>query len=143
MIYLLSTQALLDLLAGEAPITTWLRGIPLQPVEISAVSIGQAQETIQQVKSIAARKNHERQLSIIVATANNIQGVIPFGEVAAGIWSELQGMTLKYTKPDGTMTDLSSESRMVVATALDRGATLVEAPQPYHQAIQRLTVESP
>jgi predicted nucleic acid-binding protein len=143
MIYLLSTQVLLDLLTGEEPIATWLRGIPLQPVEISAVSIGQALETIQQVKSIAARKNLERQLSIIVATANNSQGVIPFDEDAAGIWSELQGMTLKYRKPDGTMTDLSSESRMVVATALDRGATLVEAPQPYHQAIQRLTVESP
>ncbi len=143
MIYLLSTQSLLDLVTGEVLMTTWLRGIPLQPVEISTVSIGRVLETIRKVENIAARKHYERQLSIIVTAANHIQGVVPFDEDAAKIWSELQGLTLKYTLPDGTMTDLSSESRMVVATALARGATLVEAQQPYHQSIERLTIESP
>ena len=115
----------------------------MQQVEISAVSIGQAVDTIQQNTNPARRKNFERQLDNIITTVRSNQGVIPFNENAARIWADLQAMTLEYKKSDGTTTELSSASRMVVATALEQGATFVEGSQPYHAAVQGLTVVSP
>jgi predicted nucleic acid-binding protein len=142
-IYLLATQTLLDVLAGEERINAWLHEVPMREVEISAVSIGQAHTMIQQVENAAARENLERQLSKVVTIARACQGVIPFDEGAARVWASLQEPTLTYQRPDGAETELSSESRMVVATALARGATLVEAKQPYHDAIPDLSVVSP
>ena len=143
MIFLLSTQSLLDLLSGNPTLHQWLSGIPMQQVEVSAVSIGQALDTIQKNTSPARRNGFQRELGKIVTVVRSNQGVIPFDEGAAGIWADLQARTLEYKKPDGSMTELSSASRMVVATALKRGAALVESPQPYHAAIPGLTIVSP
>ena len=78
-----------------------------------------------------------------VVVVRSSQGVIPFDEAAAKIWADLQARTLQYKQSNGVMTELSSASRMVVATALRRGATFVESSQPYHAAISGLTVVSP
>lgn len=142
-IFFLSTQSLLDVLGGNANLLKWLSAIPMQQVEISAVSIGQALDTIQQNANGAQRKNFERGLDHIAATARSNQGVIPFDEGAARIWADLQARTLEYKKPNGGTTGLSPASRMVVATALQRGATFVESPQPYHAALPALAVFSP
>ena len=143
MIFFLSTQSLLDVLGGNENIHNWLATIPMQQVEISAVSIGQALDTIQQNSNASKRKSFERQLELIIITVKSNQGVIPFDEEAARIWADLQARTLQYKKLDGTTTELSSASRMVVATALQQGATFVESSQPYHSAIPDLTTFSP
>jgi len=143
MIFFLSTQSLLDVLSGTENILKWLSGIPMQQVEISAVSVGQALDTIQQNANAAKRKNFERQLDRIVTTVRSNQGVIPFYEDAAPVWADLQARTLEYKRADGSTTELSHTSRMVVATALKRGATFVESSQPYHAAIPGLTIVSP
>jgi len=143
MIFFLSTQSLLDVLSGKGNTFKWLLGIPMQQVEISAVSVGQALDTIQRNTNAAIRKNFERQLEILVTAVKSSQGVIPFDEDAARIWADLQARTLEYKKPDGSITELSPASRMVVASALQRGATFVESSQPYHAAIPDLTVVSP
>jgi hypothetical protein len=80
---------------------------------------------------------------MIVATVRSSQGVIPFDEDAARIWADLQARTLEYKMSDGSTTELSPASRMVVATALKQGATFVESSQPYHAAIPGLTIISP
>ena len=143
IIFFLSTQSLLDVVGGDTNILKWLSGIPMQQVEISAVSIGQALDTIQQITNAAMRKNFERQLDRLVLTVRSNQGVIPFDEDAAKIWADLQSRTLEYKMPDGSTTELSSASRMVVATALNHRATFVESSQPYHGAISGFTVVSP
>ena len=142
-IFFLSTQSILDVLSGSTNIMRWLSTIPMQQVEISAISIGQALDTIREVTNTANRKNFERQLNTFVSTVRSNKGVIPFDEAAAGIWADLQTRTLHYKKSDGSMTHLSAVSRMVVATALHRGATFVESQQPYHAAISDLIVVSP
>ncbi len=146
-IFFLSTQSLLDVLGGKGNTFKWLMGagarIPMQDVEISAVSIGQALDTIQRNTNAVMRKNFERQLTLLVTTVRSSQGVIPFDEGAARIWADLQARTLEYRKSDGSTTELSPASRMVVATALRRGATFVESSQPYHAVIPDLTIFSP
>jgi predicted nucleic acid-binding protein len=143
MIYMLSTQSLLDLLGGNPGITKWLSSVPVQQVEISAVSVGQAIDTIQQSANAANRNYFQRQLDRIVVTVKSSDGLIPFDEGAARMWAELQSMKLDYKMRDGSNTELSAESRMVVATARDRGATFVEDSQPYHAAIPDLQIVSP
>ena len=144
VIFFLSTQTILDVLGGSTNIIKWLSTIPMQQVEISAISIGQALDTIHRnVTNTANKKNFERQLNTFVSTVRSNKGVIPFDEAAASIWADLQTRTLQYKKSDGSMTDLSAVSRMVVATALHRGATFVESQQPYHAAISDLIVVSP
>jgi len=143
MIYVLSTQSLLDLLGGKPSIMNWLSTVSMQDVEISAVSIGQALDTIQQKPNAAQRKNFERQLDRIVTTVKSSDGLISFDEGAARIWAELESKTLAYRTRDGNTTELSHASRMVVATALRRGAMFVEDSQPYHAAIPGLQVVSP
>lgn len=140
MIFFLSTQSLLDVLSGKPNVLKLLESIPVQQVEISAVSIGQALDTIQQIKNLAIRKSFERPLETLIATVKSNQGVIPFDEAAARIWAELQARKLECKKPDGNTTQLSPASRMVVATALQRGAMFVESSQPYHADIPGLNV---
>jgi predicted nucleic acid-binding protein len=143
IIFFLSTQSLLDALSGAGNTYNWLSQVTMQQVEISAVSIGQALDTIQQNTNGAVRRNFEQQLERLVVVVRSSQGVIPFDEAAAKIWADLQARTLQYKQSNGVMTELSSASRMVVATALRRGATFVESSQPYHAAISGLTVVSP
>jgi predicted nucleic acid-binding protein len=144
MIYVLSTQCLLDLLVGEKYILDWIAKVRLQQVEISAVSIGQALDTItRDITDPAQRKNFERELGNIVTAAQIHQRVIPFTDETARIWADLLGRKLPCTTPGGGTDDLSAASRMVVATALQRGASLVDKPQPYHATIPDLNVTHP
>lgn len=115
----------------------------MQFVQISAVSIGQALELIQQRANPAKRNDYERQLDKLLLIARANQNIIPFDEEAAKIWTDLKVRTLDYKVPGGGATQLSSESRMVVASTMAQGAQLVEAPQPYHAAIPGLIVVNP
>lgn len=142
MIYLLSTQSILDILCGETKAQAWQKSVPANAVEVSAVSIGQALVTIQAIEKAARRHAFETALSGFVSAAKVSQGIIPFDEEDALLWADLASLSLPYTAPDGTSAELSPSSRMVVATALHRGATLVEAPQPYHGRIKGLKTVS-
>jgi predicted nucleic acid-binding protein len=139
MIYLLSTQCLLDILTAEPDITKWMKDKPAQSVEVSSVSIGQAYIEIAKVGDVAFRKQLEGDFEKILLTLQAYQGIVPFEGNAPKVWATLASMTLMH---DQTR-ELSPESRMVVATALTRNATLVDKPRPYHAQLPTLKVQSP
>ena len=62
MLYLLSTQVLLDILGKQSPGTQWMTTAPAGSVEISVVSIGQAQRYIGKLSSASEREKLMRAL---------------------------------------------------------------------------------
>lgn len=139
MIYLLSTQSLLDLLTGQPEMEASMEGKQARSVEISSVSIGQVLRQIQAVNAVAARRELDSAFEKLLMVFHTYQGVIPFDEAASKTWATLSSMTLMHD----SSVELSSESRMVVATALVRNATLVDADRPYHAVLPVLSVENP
>jgi predicted nucleic acid-binding protein len=143
MIFLLSTQALLDILTDEPAMANWRLKTPVNAVEVSAVSIGEAITTIEKVSNPGRRRALGTALDIFVATASRYQGITPFEENIARIWADIEATPdLIGRSVSGREDELSSPARMIVATCLVRGATLVEAPQPYHSKV-KLKVVSP
>jgi hypothetical protein len=142
VIHLLSTQILLDAVAGRASILAWLNTASLTDIEASAVSIGQARDAISRLPA-SRRRSLETGLDRFIDTLDIHQGIIAFDRAAGEMWAQLMGIHLPYSRPDGTATALSAPSRMVVATALSRGAVLVESTQPYHSHIIALRTLSP
>jgi len=145
MSYLLSTQFLLDVLGSRRPATDWIDKVPTRSVEISVVSIGQAMQQIEARARPSDREAMLRDLRRIEASFDipGHQGVIPFEAEAARVWSRLIAAELPCTNGAGASFSLSLASKMVVATALARSATLVERPQPYHDLVDGLIVEHP
>lgn len=151
MAYFLSNQVLLDILGKQEAATQWMAQIPQGSVEISVLSIGQAQREIAKLCSASTREKLLRSLRRIEAAMigkdREHDGVVPFDAEAARIWAELADADLTYIvrRPHGSEEEksLGHVARLVVASALARGATLVEAPQPYHGKIARLSVENP
>lgn len=147
MIYIFSTQALLDLLSGKPTITEWHKTAPARSVEVSVISIGQALRQIAGLASQNQRERLARALRRFEATLDAYDGVVPFDAEAARAWAQLMDADLRYTgrNIDGDEKDvaLGVANRMVVATALARGGTIIENPQPYHDQVERLLVEHP
>ena len=139
MIYLLSTQSLLDLLTGEPDMMKWMKDKPAKSIEVTSVSIGQAYIEIAKVTDIAYRKQLEKNFERILLTLQSYQGIVPFEGNAAKVWATLTTMALMHDQHK----ELSPESRMVVAIALTRNAALVDQPRPYHAVLPALKVQSP
>ena len=139
MIYLLSTQSLLDLLTGQPDMETWMKDKQARSVEISSVSVGQVLRQIHAETNVAERKELESAFEKLLMVFRAYRGVMPFDEPASKTWSTLCSMTLMHD----ASAELSSESRMVVATALTRNATFVDANRPYHADLPSLNVENP
>lgn len=139
MIFMLSTQSLLDLLTGQPGMDVWMRAKQARSVEISSVSVGQVIHHISAQSDVAYRDRLTRAFEKLLQTFHGYQGVIPFDEDASRTWSTLLTMELMHN----ASTELSSESRMVVASALTRSATFVDAKRPYHAKLVSLKVDSP
>ncbi len=139
MIYLLSTQSLLDLLTGQPEMETWMEDKQARSVEISSVSVGQVLREIHNEANVAERKELESAFDKLLMVFHTYQGVIPFDEAASKTWATLCSMELMHD----SSSELSSESRMVVATALTRNAIFVDADRPYHTELISLNVENP
>ncbi|GAB7552248.1 hypothetical protein NRB_17500 [Novosphingobium sp. 11B] len=143
MAMLLSTQALLDTLGGEQRIMAWHSATPANQVELSAVSIGQVLDLLAGIAHGGRRQAFENALNSFVALVNNYGNVVAFDEACARQWPDLLGVPLPHVTSTGVQSDLSAASRMVVATALARNATLIEDPQPYHAQVGGLRVQAP
>lgn len=147
MIYLLSTQAVVDILSGEPSISQWLSKVPRTSVEVSVVSIGRVTKQIGALTNPGQRANLSRSLRRLQATLDLHSGVVPFDIDAARFWSQLMTANLTYVIPGSNNpvvpVPLDLAERMVVATALARGGAIVEAPQLYHSQISNLVVENP
>lgn len=139
MIYLLSTQSLLDLLTGEPAMEAWMKVKQARSVEISTVSVGRVLRMIQTVSDAAERKSLESAFDRLLAAFRIYQGIIPFDESTTKVWAMLLSKKLMHDSSN----ELSSESRMVVATGFARNATLVDESRPYHAELESLNVENP
>lgn len=135
MIHFLSTQTILDILAGQERTKQWLASIALNSVEISAVSIGQVSYKIRQLENAGQRRAFERALPGFVSAMHIHQGIVPFDENAAEIWPTLMEMDLRYQTPGGSESSVSATTRMTLASVLSRNASYVDDPQPFHTAI--------
>jgi len=142
LIYLLSTQALLDILTDEPVVVAWRKTVAANAIEISAVSIGEVIAAIEAQEQSARRRDLHAALNVVIAVAGSYQGIIPFDDKAAQVWAHLERLDLRVRPPSGQLGELNSPGRMVLATCLSRAATLVEGPQDYHSKV-KVNVVSP
>lgn len=119
--------------------TKWMQDKPAKSIEVSSVSVGQVHAEVAKIQDVAFRQQLEIAFDKFLLTLQAYQGIVPFEGNAPRTWAILSSMTLMH---DAT-TELSPESRMVVAAALSRNATLVDKPRPYHAALPTLKVQSP
>jgi predicted nucleic acid-binding protein len=142
MVYLLSSQSLLDMLGDEPAMKAWTGTVQANSIKLSSVSIGQALYQIEQEQDANLRAELDDALEKTIRSLQIYEGIVPFDVSAARTWSKL--MRMKLLHQDGSNPiPVSSESRMVVATALAKGFTLVDAARPFHSTVQRLKVISP
>jgi predicted nucleic acid-binding protein len=142
MVYLLSSQSLLDMLGDEPAMKAWTGTVQANSIKLSSVSIGQALYQIEQEQDANLRAELDDALEKTIRSLQIYEGIVPFDASAARTWSKL--MRMKLLHQDGSNPiEVSSESRMVVATALAKGFTLVDAARPFHSTVQRLKVISP
>jgi predicted nucleic acid-binding protein len=142
IVYLLSSQSLLDMLVDEPAMKAWKGTVQASSIKLSSVSIGQALYEIEQQQDANLRAELNDALEKTIRSLEIYDGVVPFDGNAAMTWSKLMRMKLLH-KDGSNPIDVSSESRMVVATALDKGFTLVDASRPFHSSVQGLKVKSP
>jgi len=142
IVYLLSSQILLDMLSDEPAMKAWKGTVQASSIKLSSVSIGQALHQIEQEPDANLRAELEDALEKTVRSLEIYDGIVPFDANAARTWSKLMRMKLLH-KSGANSIEVSAESRMVVATALDKGFTLVDAPRPFHSAVAGLKIKSP
>lgn len=140
-IYLLSTQSLLDTLTNEPAMKAWKATVPASSIKLSSISIGLALNDIAEVRDSNEKDELNDALDKTIQSVKIYDGIVPFD--AALVWSKLMRMKKLLHQDGPDPIEVSSESRMVVATALDKGFTLVDAPRPFHSAIPKLKVKSP
>lgn len=142
IVYLLSTQSLLDMLVDEPAMKAWKTTVLASSIKMSSVSIGQALREIERVEDANLRAELNDSLEKTIRGLQIYDGIVPFEANTAITWSKL--MRMKLVHRDGpNPVEVSSESRMVVATALEKGFTLVDAPRPFHSAVRGLKIKSP
>jgi hypothetical protein len=136
--YLLSTQALMDLICGQPEMSRWVGSVAAAEVHVSAVSIAHVQAEISATPADEGRDELDRALRAFLAYARRANVVEIFDEEAAQVFARL---------PHGQLllddAELGDMSRMVVSTAIDRNLELVEEPQPYHADIGNLRTVDP
>lgn len=137
--YLLSTQALMDLICGQPDMARWVRSVAAADVHISSVSVAHVQAEVIATSADEGRDELEHALRGVLAYARRAKSLEVFDEEAAEVYARLPGEAL-YLDDDAEMSDMS---RMVVATAIDRNLELVEEPQPYHAEIGNLRTVDP
>lgn len=140
--YLLASQTLFDLICGHPNVTAWASATPLNQVGISAVSLGVVAAEVERTSAAAGRAQLDSNLRKAHGIARRLNRVEGFGEAEAAAWAGIMDMGLRIAIQHG-QSDLGDPSRMVVATALTRGLTLVERAQPYHGVLTSLPVVDP
>ncbi|WP_327209977.1 hypothetical protein [Rhizobium leguminosarum] len=137
--YLLSTQALMDLICDQPEMSRWVGSVAAAEVHVSAVSVAHVQAEINATPADEGRDELDRALRAFLAYARRANVVEIFDEEAAQVYARLPlGQLLL---EDGA--ELGDMSRMVVSTAIDRNLELVEEPQPYHADVGNLRTVDP
>lgn len=137
--FLLSTQALMDIICENPDLTAWIRPVPAQDIHASVVSVAQVQAEILSTPIEEGREVMDLALRAFVSFARRNNALELFGEGAGAVFSRMIQLDLRVDDDE----DLGDMSRMVVATAIDRDLVLIEGEQSYHGRIDGLRVEDP
>ncbi|OJY66543.1 MULTISPECIES: hypothetical protein [unclassified Rhizobium] len=137
--FLLSTQALMDIICENPDVTGWIRPVPAQAIHASVVSVAHVQAEILATPLEEGREVMDLALRAFVSFTRRNNALELFDEAAGAVFSRIAQLDLQV---DGDE-DLGDMSRMVVATAIDRNLVLVEGSQPYHGKIDGLRVKDP
>jgi predicted nucleic acid-binding protein len=149
--YLLGTQEFADLASRDPvrPIVSWLKQV--QPSRndlfISAISVGILHNSVEAMQQ-QERENWRRQLTQAKRTFAGAGGIIDVSMDIVETWaSSLRGLDLIEEDPTtGDKVQLGEDQRLVVATAIRRGYTMVTRRVPYLDEIAistTLTVVEP
>jgi hypothetical protein len=139
-LFLLGTAALLAAAAGRR--TPALSSIPDDAVHLSVISAARARHEILLLAPSPDRSTYEQNLRELVAMVSSEGHVLPVDAAIAECWATLLPMSLPVIEPDGSSAELDDDNRLVVATAIVRNLTLLEAPQPYHAALAGLRLRT-
>ncbi len=135
MAYLLSTEALLDFIAKypNGPVAKWARSVPQQYINISVISVAQAEIAINELPpSDPNRAPLTVNLEYVTAIAESEDRLRDVDRTAAGRWAAITPLDLR--RKAGSA--LGTDTRMVVATALARDLTLVVARDNWTDALK-------
>jgi hypothetical protein len=137
--YLLSTQALMDIICENPAMSEWIRSVPAHDIHASVVSVAHVQAEILATPLEDGREEMDLALRSFVSFARRNNALELFDEGAGAVFSRIAQLDLRIDEDE----ELGDMSRMVVATAIDRNLVLIESPQHYHGQIDGLRVEDP
>jgi predicted nucleic acid-binding protein len=140
--YLLSTQALLDVVYKKPSVTNWLKTVGTSDVGLSTISIAEVKASVGAIPSVTKRSDAEVALNKFLGFARRLNAIHPFGEREADIYAAIADTDLPFLF-QGQLVQLSDTHRLVVATAITRALILVEAMQPYHANLWNFKVVNP
>lgn len=135
MAYLLSTEALLNFVTDYpgGAIAKWADSVPPIHINISVISVAQAEIAINQLSSSDPNRQplstNLENVKGLAATENRLRVV---DSAAAGHWAVIAPLVLR--RSDGTI--LGIDTRMVVATALALDFTLVAKHDDWTDALK-------
>jgi predicted nucleic acid-binding protein len=136
--YLLGTHALVELVRRVSnPVKTWADGIPAtgDQIYISVVSIGQIQSEIDQLLPSDPQKSlWQAHFRAAVATFSPSY-VLGIDKSIAMRWATLLPLTLTTTDKSGQQVALAADSKLVLATAMERNLIVVDPSEQCHQVL--------
>jgi hypothetical protein len=132
--YLLPAQTLLDMISvGPTPAHTWADGIDTRSLRVSVISIAQARAAIMNVADAGERSRLDTDFRALLDQLKADGGApLPFDESQAGVWEALM--------LEPALKGVTQSDRMVYATGMYEGLTVVEAARAATPALRKLGV---
>jgi len=132
--YLLPAQTLLDMISGgPTPAHTWADGIDTRSLRVSVISIALARAAIMNVADAGERTRLDTDFRALLDHLKADGGApLPFDESQAAVWEALM--------LEPALKGVTQSDRMVYATAMAEGLTVVEAARAATPALKKLGV---
>ncbi|WP_321816262.1 MULTISPECIES: hypothetical protein [unclassified Paraburkholderia] len=140
----MSTNTLIDMCIEDTASRKWIEGgVKARDINLSVISVAAARQVIAQHKTseprrAAFRKALEARLAALVDDGSVL---LPFGVNEAVEWEQWRGHQPLEIEKGGKRYPVGQDTRMVIATAVANGCTLVEPEETYHRELRKLQVE--
>ncbi|MFD1555271.1 hypothetical protein ACFSHT_06450 [Paraburkholderia silviterrae] len=141
--FLLGTNTLIDMCVEDTASRKWIEGgVKARDINLSVISVAAARQVIARHKMseprrAAFRKALEARLAALVDDGSVM---LPFGESEAAQWEQWRGHHPLEIDKAGARHPVGQDTRMVIATAVANGCTLVEPEEAYHRELRKLQV---
>ncbi|CAM2152060.1 MULTISPECIES: hypothetical protein [Paraburkholderia] len=141
--FLLGTNTLIDMCIEDTASRKWMEsGVKARDINLSVISVAAARQVIAQHKTseprrAAFRKALEARLAALVDDGSVL---LPFDQAEAAEWEQWRGHQPLEIEKGGKRHAVGQDTRMVIATAVANGCTLVEPEEAYHRELRKLQV---